>query len=61
MATSQGMLGSLRVGLLALLLIAPGVLLAARILHPAARGPVRFAIDSDGALERVELVQHGDD
>jgi len=61
MPTSQGMLRSVRVALAALLLSAPAGLLAARILHPGARGPVRFAIDGAGAVERVDLVRHGDD
>ena len=62
MATPQGMVYGLRVALLALVMIGPGALLAARILRPAAvSAPIRLDIDGGRAVERVELVRHGDD
>jgi hypothetical protein len=61
MPTSQGMAHGLRVALLALVMIAPGALLAARILRPGVSAPVRFDIDGQGAVERVDLVRHGED
>ena len=61
MPTTQGMAHGLRVALLALVMIVPGALLAARMSRPAGSARVRFDIDGGAAVERVDLVRHGDD
>lgn len=61
MSTSQAMGRSLRAALVALLVVAPGALLAARILSQGVRAPVLLDGGGAGPGERVELVRHGVD
>lgn len=61
MSTSRRIGRFLGAVLLALLVVTPGALMAARVLRTEARSPVRLDLDGDGRVERVELVRHGDD